>query len=96
MALRMEFDEVISQGNNISARSQDVVDLQTWMNNVVNDQLPSIWQGSGYQGYAERVAGLTPSFEAMRQLIEDIGTGVVQNANEYRDFDNAAASRNRG
>ena len=96
MALRMEFDEVISQGNHITARSQDITDLQNWMNSVVNDQLPNIWQGSGYQGYAERVAGLAPTFEAMRQLIQDIGAGVIQNANEYRDFDNATASRNRG
>jgi len=96
MALQMDFDEVITQGNGITARSQDVTDLQNWLNNVVNEQLPSMWQGSGYEGFADRVAEMAPSFDAMRQLIEDIGNGVVQNATEYREFDQAAGNANRG
>lgn len=96
MALQMDFGEVIAQGQNISARSQDVTDLQNWLNSVVNEQLPSMWQGSGYEGFAERVAEMAPSFEAMRQLIEDIGNGVVQNATQYQEFDQAAGAANRG
>ena len=42
MALKMEFDEVIAQGNNISSHSEDVTTLQNWLNDVVNSQLPSI------------------------------------------------------
>lgn len=96
MALRMEFDQVVTQGQQISARQQDVRDLQSWVNNVVNAQLPTIWTGSGYEGYQERVAALYPHFDAIAQLIQDIGNGVVQNANEYREFDQSAATRNRG
>lgn len=96
MALQMDFGEVIAQGQNISARSQDVTDLQNWLNSVVNEQLPSMWQGSGYEGFAERVAEMAPSFEAMRQLIEDIGNGVVLNATQYQEFDQAAGAANRG
>lgn len=96
MALQMDFGEVIAQGQNISARSQDVTDLQNWLNSVVNEQLPSMWQGSGYEGFAERVAEMAPSFEAMRQLIEDIGNGVVLNATQYQEFDQAAGAATRG
>ena len=96
MALQMDFGEVTTQGNSIAARSADVTELQTWLNNVVNEQLPAMWQGSGYEGFAERVAEMAPSFEAMRQLIEDIGNGVVQNAAQYQEFDQAAGSANRG
>jgi WXG100 family type VII secretion target len=96
MALQMDFSEVVAQGQGIAARSQDVTDLQTWLNNVVNSQLPSLWQGSGYEGFAARVAEMAPSFAAMKQLIEDIGNGVVTNANQYEEFDNAAGAANRG
>ncbi len=96
MALQMDFGEVITQGQGIAARAQDVTDLQNWLNSVVNEQLPSMWQGSGYEGFAERVAEMAPSFEAMRQLIEDIGNGVVQNATQYQEFDQAAGMANRG
>ncbi len=89
MALRMEFEEVAQQGRAIAAHSQDVTDLQTWLNSVVNEQLPAIWEGSGYEGFATRVAEMAPSFEAMRQLIEEIGNAVVVKAQEYRDFDEA-------
>lgn len=96
MALQMDFGEVITQGQGIAARSQDVTDLQSWLNSVVNEQLPAMWQGSGYEGFSERVAEMAPSFEAMRQLIEDIGNGVVQNATQYQEFDQAAGAANRG
>ncbi len=96
MALQMVFEDVIAQGQGIANRSQDVVELQNWLNNVVNEQLPSIWQGSGYEGFAVRVAEMAPSFDAMRQLIEDIGNGVVQNATQYQEFDQAAGTANRG
>ncbi|TCS77298.1 WXG100 family type VII secretion target [Muricomes intestini] len=96
MALQMDFDDVVAQGQNITSHSQDVTDLQTWLNNVVNEQLPAMWQGSGYEGFSERVAEMAPSFEAMKQLIEDIGNGVVQNANQYREFDESAGNANRG
>lgn len=96
MALQMDFSEVVGSGNSIAARAQDVTDLQNWLNNVINEQLPTLWQGSGYEGYAARVAEMAPSFEAMRQLIEDIGNGVVTNAKQYEEFDNAAGSANRG
>ena len=36
------------------------------------------------------------SFEAMRELISDIGPGVVTNAQQYAEFDQAAGAANRG
>lgn len=96
MGLQMDFEEVTDHGNNIKARADDVTTLQKWLITVVNDQLPSIWQGSGYEGFAERVTDLEPSFNAMRQLIEDIGDGVIKNAQEYEAFDKSVAAANKG
>ena len=96
MALQMDYDEVITQGGNISARAEEVAALQRWLHDVVNNQLPSLWQGNGYQGFVDKVMELDPSFDAMKQLIEDIGQGVVKNAEEYKAFDESVASANRG
>lgn len=96
MGLQMNFEEVTDQGNGIKSRAEDVTTLQNWLNTVVTEQLPSLWQGSGYEGFADRVAELQPSFNAMRQLIEDIGNGVIKNAQEYDAFDKSVAAANRG
>lgn len=96
MGLQMNFEDVIDKGENIKAHSEEVTNLQNWLLDVVNVQLPNIWQGKGYEGFAERVAEMGPSFEAMRQLIEDIGNGVIKNAQEYDAFDQSAGKSNRG
>lgn len=94
MELQMNFDSVVQQGESIAARAQDVVDLKTWLDGVMNDQLPTIWRGSGYESFATRVSDMAPHFESMRQLIEDIGNGVITNAQQYREFDETVGSRN--
>ncbi len=95
MAIQMDTDEVIKKGQNIASHSEEVTSLQNWLTTVVNSELPALWQGSGYEGFAERVAEMNPSFEAMKQLIEDIGNGVVKNAQEYHAFDQSVATANR-
>lgn len=96
MGLQMEFDDVIAKGENIKGHSEEVTNLQKWLTTVVNEELPTIWKGSGYEGFASKVEEMKPSFDAMRQLIEDIGNGVIKNAEEYKAFDESAASSNRG
>lgn len=95
MVLEMNTTEATSYGGNIKAHSEDVKELHAWLENVVKEQLPTIWKGSGYEGFAERVEELAPSFKAMEQLILDIGDGVIKNAQEYENFDMAAAAANR-
>ena len=58
MALKVEFSEVISQGHKVASHSEDVTELQQWLNDVVNNQLLSIWMGSGYEGFQTRVEAL--------------------------------------
>ncbi len=96
MSIRMDTDEVVQRGYEISGHVEDVDALQQYLNDVVNNQLPELWQGSGYEGFASRVAEMAPSFQAMRELISDIGQGVVTNAEQYAEFDKAAGAANRG
>ena len=95
MALKMDFEEVKGFGTNIKAKSEEVTNLQNFLNQVVNEQLPGIWQGQGYEGFQQRVREMAPSFEAMRQLITDIGDGVIKNAEAYQEFDTTVGSKNR-
>jgi len=91
----MNTEDVIARGQEIESHVEDVTALQNYLNNVVNSQLPELWEGSGYEGFAARVAEMAPSFEAMRELISAIGQGVVMNAQQYAEFDRTAGSLNR-
>ena len=95
MSIRMNTEDVIARGQEIESHVEDVTALQNYLNNVVNSQLPELWEGSGYEGFAARVAEMAPSFEAMRELISAIGQGVVTNAQQYAEFDRTAGSLNR-
>ena len=95
MSIRMNTEDVIVRGQEIESHVEDVTALQNYLNNVVNSQLPELWEGSGYEGFAARVAKMAPSFEAMRELISAIGQGVVMNAQQYAEFDRTAGSLNR-
>lgn len=96
MSIRMNTEDVVLRGQEIGNHVEDVTALQNYLNDVVNRQLPELWEGNGYEGFAARVAEMAPSFEAMRELIGSIGQGVVANANQYAEFDRAAGSMNRG
>lgn len=95
MNLQLDYEDVVARGKNIVAKAEDVEELRTWLNNVVESELPALWKGRGYEGYAERVQGLKPSFDTMKELIEEIGQGVIQNAEDYKSFDESRGSSNR-
>lgn len=96
MSIRMNTEDVTARGREIESHVEDVTALQNYLNDVVNNQLPQLWEGSGYQGFASRVSEMAPAFEAMRELISAIGQGVVTNAQQYAEFDQAAGNANRG
>lgn len=96
MSIRMNTEDVIARGQEIASHEEDVTAIQNYLNDVVNHQLPELWEGHGYEGFAARVAEMAPSFQAMRELIGAIGQGVITNAQQYAEFDRAAGSMNRG
>ena len=96
MSIRMNTEDVIARGQEIGSHVEDVTTLQNYLNDVVNNQLPELWEGSGYEGFAARVAEMAPSFEAMRELISDIGQGVDSDPPRYTKFAQAAGTANRG
>lgn len=69
-------------------------EMKTYLDMVINGELPELWQGSGSDSYIKRYAELLPSFQAIQTLIDDIADGLVSNANFYEEADAAAASAN--
>lgn len=69
-------------------------DMRTYLDNIINGELPEMWQGSGSEAYITRYQQLAPSFQAIETLIDDVSNGLIANANFYEEADRAAASAN--
>ncbi len=57
--------------------------------------LQTEWEGSSSVAYAEKYADLKPSFEAARELINDIATALTNTARIVEDTDNNIANQFR-
>ena len=64
-------------------------DMRTYLNGVIFNELPELWQGSGSEAYVRRYQELKPSFDAIERLID-----VIANANFYEEADREAARAN--
>jgi hypothetical protein len=71
-------------------------ELRQYLDNMINGELPEIWQGSGSEAYISRYQSLAPSFKAIEDLINDVAQGLIANANYYEQADADAASANNG
>lgn len=69
-------------------------DMKTYLDTVINGELPELWQGAGANAYITRYQQLKPSFEAIQTLIHDIAEGLIKNADFYDEADSAAANAN--
>ncbi len=50
MSIRMDTDEVVQRGYEISGHVEDVDALQQYLNDVVNNQLPELLAGKRLRG----------------------------------------------
>ncbi|MCU0078720.1 WXG100 family type VII secretion target [Extibacter muris] len=75
---------------------QEYTELRSFLDTIVNSKLPELWQGAGAEAYITRYQELAPSFQAIQDLIQDIGTGLQQNATYYEEADQAASAANSG
>lgn len=93
--MEINFQETVNIADTICSHAQEVRDLETWLNSCVDSTLPSVWQGQGYEGYVDKVKSLKPTFDAMYELIVEIGTGLKNNAIEYEEFDKHMNQQNK-
>jgi len=85
--MRSRAGEVRQQGETF----QEVINR---MGNIINE-LQSEWEGQASQAFAQQFDRLRPSFNEMRQLVDDIGTQLNGTANAVEQLDQEIASRFR-
>jgi len=85
--MRSRAGEVRTQGETF----QDVINR---MSNIINE-LQTEWEGQASRAFSDQFNRLKPSFNDMRQLIDDIGTQLDATANAVEQLDQDIASRFR-
>lgn len=85
--MRQRAGEVRNQGEVF----QDVINR---MQGIINE-LQSEWEGQASRAFADQFERLRPSFNDMRQLIDDIGAQLDSTANAVEQLDQEIAGRLR-
>jgi len=85
--MRQRSGEVRTQGETF----QNVIDK---MQHIINE-LRTEWDGAASEAFEQQFVRLKPSFNDMRQLIEDISTQLQNTANAVEQLDQEIASRFR-
>lgn len=85
--MRQRAGEVRTQGETF----QDVINK---MQNIINE-LQTEWEGEASRQFDQQFETLKPSFNAMRQLIDDIGSQLDGTANALEQLDQDIASKFR-
>ena len=83
--MRQRAGEVRTQGQNF----QEVIDK---MQNLINE-LQSEWEGQASTQFAQQFDSLKPSFNDMRQLIDDIGGQLDATAGAIEQLDQEIAGK---
>ena len=97
MNIGIQSDDVKAQAERILSQGlNDYEALKNFLDNVVTNEVPGLWQGAGSDAYVTRYNELQPSFNAIKELINDIGTGLKANADYYEEADQAASQANAG
>lgn len=84
----IQYEDVARKGQEIMSRAQDILDFQAWLNQVVNVDMPEMWQGTGYEDFVAKVNDKAHYFTELHNLVEEIGAAVISRAEGYRDWDN--------
>lgn len=97
MDIGIKSGDVKSKAENFRGTGKDKYnDMRTFLNGVIHNELPELWQGSGSEAYIRRYQELKPSFDAIDKLIDDVANGLIANANFYEEADREAARANNG
>ena len=83
--MRSRASEVRVEGENF----QQVIDKMQNLINVLQDE----WEGQASQQFASQFESLKPSFNDMKQLIDDIGSQLDGTANAIEQLDQDIASK---
>ena len=92
--IRMSPEMMRSRAGEVRQQGETFQEVINRMGNIINE-LQSEWEGQASQAFAQQFDRLRPSFNEMRQLVEDIGTQLNGTANAVEQLDQEIASRFR-
>ena len=92
--IRMSPEQMRSRAGEVRQQGETFQEVINRMGNIINE-LQSEWEGQASQAFAQQFDRLRPSFNEMRQLVDDIGTQLNGTANAVEQLDQEIASRFR-
>ena len=92
--IRMTPEQMRSRAGEVRTQGENFQDVINRMQNIINE-LQTEWEGQASRAFAEQFDRLRPSFNDMRQLIDDIGTQLDGTANAVEQLNQDIASRFR-
>jgi WXG100 family type VII secretion target len=90
--IRMTPETMRSRAGEVRTQGSDFEVVINKMQNIIND-LQAEWEGAASAGFASQFDRLKPSFNEMRQLIDDIGGQLDATATAVENLDNEIASK---
>ena len=92
--IRMTPEQMRTRAGEVRQQGETFQEVINRMQNVINE-LQTEWEGQASRAFAEQFNRLKPSFNEMRQLIDDIGTQLDGTANAVEQLDQDIASKFR-
>ena len=93
--IRITPDEMRVRSGEYTRESETFQEVITNMERLLG-QLQSEWEGASSQAFEQRFNDLRPSFQATKELIDEIAANLMTTANSLEELDADIASKIRG
>ena len=91
MDLRINYQETISVGNQVSVKAEEFKNLLSRIRNV-NSRLETAWQGTDASKYTNAVEEQTVYMDKLGEAMNEIGNFLVKVGNAYQEASQANAN----
>lgn len=92
MLIKIDEEAMANVSSQVRVIADEIIDLKSKMDNLINGSLPEAWVGVGYEKYQERYEAEKQNFDNMYSLVSEIGEAVVKASNEYAQNDVAVGN----
>jgi len=92
--IRITPEQMRARAGEVRGQGEIFQDVINRMQNLINE-LQGEWEGEASRRFADQFAGLRPSFDQMKQLIDDLGMQLDGTANAVEQLDMDIASKFR-
>lgn len=91
MDLKINYQETINVGNQVTAKTEEFKTLLSKIKNV-NSNLKTVWQGTDATKYTNAVEEQTVYMEKLGEAMNEIGAFLVKVGNAYQEVSQANAN----